>query len=179
MAGRGELGHTGGAVAKGLRRFHRFGKQDLRSTTANKAQLDRPWPYWKACQEHFSESHVSAIGLALDGTRLDGKDTLMAALCAPQTGQCCWCPPQVAQCTGGKEGLPRGHFGVRRFSPRGDFSGALENAGKRWKPPEIAGNRRFLNSTRRKSAHPDRSLWGTAHRSALKSTRATGMLPSS
>ena len=98
-AGSGELGRTGAKIGKVLRFAfrRRGGKQGMAVRTANRVIKDRPKRYRECCQEAFHHSKVRIVSIAMDATRVSGRDTQYHAAFAPELQRACWADPQVPQ----------------------------------------------------------------------------------
>eukprot|EP00974_Lingulodinium_polyedra_P091876 8904909-Lingulodinium_polyedra.AAC.1 len=53
--------------------------------------------YMRVGRETFSPDKVAVLSVALDGTRMDQRDTLYCALYAPSLRLAMWAPPVVRQ----------------------------------------------------------------------------------
>eukprot|EP00974_Lingulodinium_polyedra_P057168 5500626-Lingulodinium_polyedra.AAC.1 len=62
--------------------------------TASRCLETRATSYWVAGREAFDPARVAILSVALDGTRMSGKDTLYVALYSPELQRALWCPPQ-------------------------------------------------------------------------------------
>ena len=95
-AGSGDvLGRTGGAVARSLARVRKWGSKRVKKDFANKAVRRRNHWYGKAMREEASSTRTRVVSLAMDGTRVGGKDMFYSAMYLPETGRAFWCPPQA------------------------------------------------------------------------------------
>ena len=95
MAGEGVLARSGSAASANMHRFRRFTKKQLANSTANTAAGRRAYVYWQAGQRAFSADRVRVVSMALDGSRMGGRDALFSCLYSPRQEVAVWCPPQA------------------------------------------------------------------------------------
>ena len=91
----GEVGRTGGRVAKSLQRFRKWGHKRFGATACANAVSGRVRSYIREAKGKLNCQFTRHISVACDGTRMAGRDVFYAALFAPELDVACWCPPQV------------------------------------------------------------------------------------
>ena len=92
-AGSMELVMSAAKVIKGLHCFHKLSA--LREKSGAAFVEEGVGRYYHAVKDFFQNPAPTRMCLAMDATRIDGKDTLYAALHDPSRALACWVPPQV------------------------------------------------------------------------------------
>ena len=97
LAGEGVVARTGAKMAKVLklalrRRGLAHGAGD---SAANEAQKTRAKRYRESAGAAFHHANVSVLSVAMDASRVVGKETLYSALWSCETKQGCWGDPMV------------------------------------------------------------------------------------
>ena len=97
VAGEGDLARSGAKAAQVLRfalrrrgLWHGVGKR-----AGNEAQNTRAKRYRLCSGEAMDSSKVRVLSVAMDASRVGGKDTLYTAMWAPELSQGCWGDPMV------------------------------------------------------------------------------------
>ena len=85
--GQDTMGRSGGAFARSLARARMWPCRRIGDAFANNAMAVRVQSYVTDMAAVFSVQRTSVISMALDGTRMNGKDTLYAAMFSPEFGK--------------------------------------------------------------------------------------------
>ena len=96
-AGSGQIGRSGRAVMAVMHRFSRrqAAKMSNSGRAANKYLVQRVKQYWHKVRSAFRAPGARIFSIALDATRVAGKDMLFQALYVPELGAAAWLPPQA------------------------------------------------------------------------------------
>lgn len=94
-ASSGELGRTGNQVAKALHRLTKASRRRLDRRVANGTVVREMWDYWQALRDAFDTGRITHLSVSFDGTRVGGKEVLVAALWSAQNQLAAWAPPMV------------------------------------------------------------------------------------
>ena len=70
-------------------------KAALPGTSQRQAVVKSLTAYRTSCRRFFEQVSSGDVAVAADASRVAGKDMLVAALCEPHSGLCCWAPPQA------------------------------------------------------------------------------------
>ena len=94
-AAKREGGRTSGQVLKHVQRFRAWRGTGPNAKRLCQREETRLCRYRALAREVFAPERCHTVSVALDATRLSGKDMLFLAMCSPQASQATWCPPQV------------------------------------------------------------------------------------
>ena len=94
-AGKGTLARTGGKSVVLLQRVRKWKVKALGRAVGEAGVESRVAWYWTGGQEFFSPDKCHVLSVALDATRMSGRDTLYLAAYSPELGKGFWLPPQV------------------------------------------------------------------------------------
>ena len=92
----GTFARAPGRLTAAMARFRRWHGQRVTGKTVTAGTSMVMLQYQGAGQAAFSETATPVLSVALDGTRMDGRDTLYVAVYAPATALAIWAPPQAA-----------------------------------------------------------------------------------
>ena len=95
MGSQGKIARSGPQSVRILERVRKWKVKLIGDRTGDCAINQRQARYWQAGQDLFSGANVLTVSLALDATRMAGKDTLYLAMYSPDLDKSMWCPPQV------------------------------------------------------------------------------------
>mgnify|MGYP006875406053 CR=1 FL=1 len=95
QVGQGDMGKTGGMLARSLARARRWPMKKISEKVANNAIGIRVAAYAQEARVVFAPENVSIVSMALDGTRMGGRDTLYSVLYSPERNVAAWAPPQA------------------------------------------------------------------------------------
>ena len=82
-------------MSRSMTRLRRWSSNIISDTLANAASSRRVWEYWSALPKIFGEQGPVVLSVALDGTRMSGKDTLYMVAYSSKDDVAAWAPPQV------------------------------------------------------------------------------------
>ena len=91
----GGLVRTGAKATALLHRIRRWGKRRVGASTGNQTIQLRVGQYARAAEDEFSRPEHNVLSVAMDASRVSGKDTLYLAVFSPKTQKAFWAPPQV------------------------------------------------------------------------------------
>ena len=99
LAGQGVVARTGAKAAKvlGFALRRRVFLDGVAKRTANEVQSTRAKRYRETAAKHMASSKVGVLSVAMDASRVSGKDTLYTALWGSDVGRGCWGDPMVGQ----------------------------------------------------------------------------------
>ena len=94
-AGTGSIARTGGKAVTLLRMIRIWKVRRASNSVGHRAIEARAASYLRGCRNAFQPEHCNVVTVAMDASRMGGRDTMYLALYSPELKQACWLPPQV------------------------------------------------------------------------------------
>ena len=98
-AGRAQAARTGAKAVQLMHRIRRWKVRRISDTAGSSAIAARACLYKQSCRENFGPDRCKHLSIAMDASRVGGRDTLYLALYSPELSEAMWLPPQVVRRT--------------------------------------------------------------------------------
>ena len=94
-AGRATSARTGAKAVQLMHRIRRWKVRRISDTADSSVVEGRAALYEQSCRDAFGPDRCRHLSIALDASRVGGRDTLFLAVYSPELGEAMWLPPQV------------------------------------------------------------------------------------